>query len=269
MPTCKFATSALLVSLAALSLPAMAAVTLQPSLSAPTELQIGQHEEFVVSVKNTGNTSASGVLVRMRFHAGLTLAHAGPNYAVFPAPANPCVVVTEAFGNQQNVRQVKCTIGTLNAGATKSVRLVIKAPNSGYTQVQHQLRANAGSVLGTSNGVTTRYRHYDQTVVAGTAWRTEACGGTAPIAYDVCPPASEITSQLTMNSGGTWTEAGGGTGTWTQTSPNTIDFQFGSDVISMSAISSRCFRGTNSSPYSSPYSTATTWYTVFKLCLQP
>lgn len=265
----KSTATALLTALAFVSLPAMAAVTLQPSLSAPTELEIGQHEEFVVSVKNAGNTAASGVVVRMRFHTSLTLAYAGPNFAVFPEPPSPCSVVTEPFGNQQNIRQVKCTIGALNAGVTKSVRLVVKAPSSGYTQVQHQLRATAGTVLGTSNGVTTRYRHYDQTVVPGTTWNTEACGGSAPINFDVCPPSSEITSQLTMNSGGTWNEAGGSTGTWTQTSPSTIDFMFGTDVIHMSAISSRCFRGTNTSPYSSPYTTSTTWYTVFKLCLQP
>lgn len=251
----------------ALTTQAMAAVTLQPTLTAPTELENNQHDQFVLAVKNAGNTAASSVTVRMRFHSSLTLAYAGPVIATFPEPPSPCTVVTEAFGNNQNVRQVKCDIGYLNAGATKSVRLVVKAPPSGYTLVKHELRATAGAALGTSNGVTTRYRHYDLSVVPGMTWNSEACGGSAPIAYDVCPPGSQVNGQFVLDSGGIWTAVNGNTGTWAQTSPSTIDFNLGTDVIQMTAISSRCLRGTRTTPYSSPYSTSTTWYTVFKLCM--
>jgi len=252
--------SAWLASVALLSGSAMAAVTLQPTLTAPTELQIGQHDQFILSVKNAGNTSGSGVVVRMRFHNNLTLAYAGPTIATYPEPPSPCTVVTEAFGNSNNVRQVKCNFGTLSAGATKAVRLVVKAPASGYTLVNHNLRATSGSVLGTSTGVSTRYRHYNHSVVPDTHWNTQACGGSQPIAYDVCPPHSTVNSQVTLMSGGVWEE-----GTWVQTSPNTIDFNYGTDTVHLTAISSRCFRGPNAMTTTQ----GNPWYTVFQLCLAP
>jgi hypothetical protein len=241
----------------------MAAVTLQPTMTAPTELENGQHNQFILSVKNAGNTAASGVILRMRFHASLAMPYAGPTIATYPEPPSPCSVVRESFGNSPNVWQVKCNMGNVSAGATRSARLVVQAPNSGYTLVNHNLRANSGSVVGTAAGVTTRYRHYDLSVVPGTNWGTQACGGSQPIAYDVCPPSSQISSQLTLQAGGVWSEIGGETGTWTQVSANAIDFIYGTDTMRLTAISSKCFRG----PQSGTDYQGNPWYSVFQLCM--
>jgi uncharacterized repeat protein (TIGR01451 family) len=231
----------------------MAQVNLVPSVTGPTELQLNEHEAFVLKVQNTGLTAASNVVARMALPAGTTLAAADfPSYC---------------FEEALPTRSVRCNFGNVGrAGAsnsTKTFRVVLKAPSTAMT-LQHSMSAtNAGQTF-SAPGVTTAYAHYDVVATPGN-WASTACGGSGgAIAYDICPPGSIRAGTIPLNTGGTLGNST--TATWTQTSPRTLEMFTGTTTIYMAAINSKCFRGRSTSPYSSPYTTSTTWYTANMIC---
>jgi len=234
---------------------AMAAVNLVPSVIGPTELQLDKHEEFVLKVQNTGTTAASGVVARMTIGQNVTMAEAYlPTY---------CTVV----GNGAS-RAVQCNVGSVGrAGAsnsTKTFTVVLKAPSTAMN-VQHGITATGvGTQTFASTGVTTAYANYTLYATAG-IWASTACGGSGSvIPYDICPTGTIRAGNMPLNANGSIGSST--TAFWQQTGPQTLEIFTGTTTIYMEAISSKCFRGRSTSPYSSPYTTSTTWYTANKIC---
>lgn len=234
---------------------AMATVNLIPSVIGPTELQLNKHEEFTLRVQNIGATAASGVVARMEIGPHVNMAT-----AYFPTY---CAVV----GNGAS-RAVQCNVGSVGrAGASNSIKtftVVLQAPATAMT-VQHGITATGvGTPSFASTGVTTAYANYTLFATAGN-WASTACGGSgAPIAYDICPKGTIRAGTIPLSANGSI-----GTSTtayWLQTGPYTLEMFTGTTTIYMEAINSKCFRGRSTSPYSSPYTTATTWHTANKIC---
>lgn len=234
---------------------AMAAVNLVPSVIGPTELQLNKHEEFVLKVQNTGTTAASGVVARMTIgqHVNMAAAYL-PTY---------CSVVGSG-----STRAVQCNVGSVGrAGAsnsTKTFTVVLQAPST-PRNVQHGITATGvGTPTFASTGVTTAYANYTLYATAGN-WASTACGGSGgPIAFDICPAGSIVAGTMPLSANGSI--GGSTTAFWQQTGPQTLEIFTGTTTIYMEAISSKCFRGRSTSPYSSPYTTSTTWYTANKIC---
>ncbi len=234
---------------------AMATVNLIPSVIGPNELQLNKHEEFTLRVQNTGATAASGVVARMVIGPHVNMAT-----AYFPTY---CGVV----GNGA-LRAVQCSFGSVGrAGASnsiKSFKVVLQAPATAMN-VQHSITATgAGTPSFASAGVTTAYANYTLYATAGN-WASTACGGSvAPIAYDICPSGSIVAGTLPFNANGSIGTSS--TAYWQQTGPQTLEMFTGTTTVYMEAINSKCFRGRSTLPYSSPYTTSTTWYTANKIC---
>jgi uncharacterized repeat protein (TIGR01451 family) len=241
----------LLTSLAAAlltiaAIPAQAAPVLVPSGGAPTELQLGEHAVFTLAVHNTGNQAASGVVLRMPLPAGL---------AVQPPGSGLCAVVTEPFpslGGQ--VRQIKCSVGNVSAGRSKSFSMVVRAPTQPLLSVRHRVLATATNASSAqSPWIMANYQHYDVPITPGLQWEVRSCNnGTAgPLAYNICPPSSEVVGEVVLAAGGYLTDTEGQVSPddrWLQTSPHVlrIDWTTGgvpAAVSNYTAISSTCLRG--------------------------
>lgn len=240
----------------------LAAVSLVPTLSAPTELQLNEYAVFRLSVKNNANTSATGVVLRMPLPVGMT--------PQAPLPT-ACSVVTEAYQSSQNVRQLRCSPGTVPARATRAYSVVIQAPALPQG-IAHQLVATAtGLTPSVVAYPMTQYQHYDIPIVGGSLWEIRSCGsGTGPIAYDICPTSSEEVGEVELQTGGGVLGSDGSTGVWIQNNPHVAridwtDTGSGAFVTNLSVISSKCFRGPGVSvpPPGQPL-----WYAANKICLK-
>jgi uncharacterized repeat protein (TIGR01451 family) len=236
----------------------LAAVSLVPTLSAPTELQLGEYAAFRLSVKNNANTSATGVVLRLPLPVGMN--------AQAPLPT-ACSVVTEAYLSSQNVRQLKCTPGTVPARATRAYSVVIQAPALPQG-IAHQMAATATGLTPSVVGYpTTQYQNYDIPIVGGSLWEIRSCGsGVGPIAFNICPTSSEVVDEIELQVGGGVIGGDGSTGMWTQANPHVahIDWtELGSIIFTtnLSAINSRCFRGPGSN-------TGQTWWSASTICLK-
>ena len=156
----------------------MAASTLATTLSAPTELQLAQHESYRMSVKNNGSVSATGVMLTLPLPAG----------ALVPAVPPGCTFVAAA------VTELRCSPGTVPTRATRSYNVVIRAPIQQTLGFSHRISATAAGMTAVfSNAVITDYRHFDIVVVGSptTLWEIRSCGGATPVAYGLCPATSE------------------------------------------------------------------------------
>lgn len=221
---------------------AQAAPVLLPALTIPTELQLGQHDEFTMSITNTGNVIASNVVMRMPFPSGLVLAQ---------APTGCSVVSNEPLGaNGPPTRQIKCAVGGLGIGVTKSYWMIVRAPTQTRT-VDHRNWASASNAVSAQSAVTTtRYAHYDLTVPEGTTWVRTLCSGSAPIDFDVCPPGTvQVPVVLDLLAGGQVARGGQLKPeiSWTQPTPHELRVDWNRPtnpfVDAMAALNSRCFRG--------------------------
>ena len=225
---------------------AQAAPVLVPSGVAPTELQLGEHAVFTLAINNTGNQAASGVVLRMPLPAGLAVQPPGSSY---------CTVVTEPFpslGGQ--VRQIKCNVGNVSAGRSKSFSMVVRAPTQPLLYVRHRVLATASNANpAQSPRIMAHYKHYDVPITPGQQWEVRSCNnGTAgPLAYNICPPSSEVGGEIVLAAGGYLTDTDGQVSLddrWLQTSPHVlrIDWTTGgvpAAVSNYTAISSTCLRG--------------------------
>jgi uncharacterized repeat protein (TIGR01451 family) len=253
----------LLAALAAtLAGSSLAAVSLVPTLSAPTELQLGEYAAFRLSVKNNANTSANGVVLRLPLPVGMT--------PQAPLPT-ACAVVAEAFLSYQNVRQLRCSPGTVPARATRAYSVVIQAPAL-PAGIAHQMVATATGLTPSIVAYpTTQYQNFDIPIAGGSLWEIRSCGsGTGPIAYNICPASSEVVDEVELQTGGGVLGGDGSTGTWIQTNPHVAridwtDTGSGGFVTDLSVISSRCFRGPG---LSVPPPGQPVWYAATKLCLK-
>ncbi|MBL8326278.1 MAG: hypothetical protein JNJ89_15105 [Rubrivivax sp.] len=243
--------------------PASAQVMLQPSLTAPAELQIGAHDLYRLSLRNAGSTSAVNAVMRLPLASG--------QQPMLPLPTG-CVKVTEAFGNQASVPQVRCTASSVPARATRSWSFVMQAPALPATVV-HQARASANGVAsGLSNAVTTTYAAFSIPVLPGTQWEMASCynGPAGPLAWNLCSPTAEAAGAVTLAVGGVIDTVEGPIGSWLQTDPQSLRVESspaytGTDpiVINYTVISSRCLRGGG---VSVPPPGGTTIYTASRIC---
>ncbi|MBQ0930685.1 hypothetical protein [Ideonella alba] len=247
----------MLASLVAVSGAAQAGTVLLPTLTAPTELQLGQHDEYTLSVTNTGNVIGSNVVLRMPFPSGLVLAQ---------APTGCSVISNEPLGGSgPNTRQVKCLVGGLGIGVTKSYWMVVRAPTQPRL-VQHRNWASASNAASAQSVITTTdYRHYDVTVPPGSTWQRTLCSGYAPIDFDICPPGS-IQGPVTLDllAGGQVARGGQVSSimAWSQATAHDLRVDWYRPVAPfadvMQALNSRCFRGT--------IEQTSTIYTVVRYC---
>lgn len=224
----------------------MAAVTLVPSGSFPTELQLDEHAVFTLAVNNTGNTAASGVVLRLPLPAGLAVQPPGSSY---------CSVVTEPFaGLPGQVRQIKCVVGNVSARKSKSFSMVVKAPTQPLLNVRHRVLAtatNGGSAQ--TPWVFANYQHYDIPITPGQTWEIRSCnnGIAGPLAYSICPASSEVGGDLVLMAGGYLSDVDGQVSPddrWLQTSPHLLRLDWTRNGLpaaftTLSAIDSKCFRG--------------------------
>ena len=236
--------AAALVGIAATA--AQAAPVLMPSGVAPTELQLGDHAVFTLAINNTGNQAASGVVLRMPLPAGLVVQPPGSSY---------CAVVTEPFaGLGGQVRQVKCTVGNVSAGRSKSFSMVVRAPTQPLLNVRHRVQATASNAPSAqSPWILANYKHYDVPILPGQQWEVRSCnnGLAGPLAYNICPPSSEVVGELVLAAGGYLTDTDGQVSLddrWLQTSPHELRIDWATNgvpaaVSNYTAISSSCLRG--------------------------
>jgi uncharacterized repeat protein (TIGR01451 family) len=241
----------------------MAAVSLVPTLSTPTELQLGEYAVYRLAVKNNASIGATGVALRMPLPVGMTVQ--------LPLPSL-CAVVTEAFLNQYNVRQLRCSPGLVPARATRAYSVVIQAPALPQT-VTHQMVASAtGLTPSVVANPATHYQHFDLPIAGGSLWEIRSCanGSAGPIAYNICPASSEIVGDVELQTGGGVLADDGSTGVWMQNNPHVAridwtDYGSGGFVTNLSVIDSKCFRGPGVSvpPPGTPI-----WYAASKICLK-
>lgn len=236
----------------------LAAVSLVPTLSAPSELQLGGYATFTLSVKNNANASANGVVLRMPLPPGMTVQT--------PMPT-ACAVVTEAFLTYQNVQQLRCSPGSVPARATRSYGVVIQAPALPQA-IAHQLVATAtGLTPSVVAYPLTQYQNYNIPIAGGSLWEIRSCGGSSAIPYSICPASSEVVDEITLQTGGGVIGGDGSTGAWLQNDPQTarIEWVDGSTgfVTSLSVINSKCFRGPGITNPGQPV-----WHAASKICLK-
>lgn len=234
----------------------VAAVSLVPTLGAPTELQLGEYAAFRLSVKNNANTSAAGVVLRMPLPVGMN--------AQAPLPT-ACSVVTEAYQSSQNVRQLKCTPGAVPAGATRAYTVVIQAPTLPQNIAHQMVATSTGLTPSVVSYPATRYQNFDIPIVGGSLWDIRSCGSSVgPIAFNICPTSTEVVDEIELQVGGGVIGGDGSTGVWTQANPHVarIDWtELGSVIFvtNFSAISSKCFRGPGTNP-------GQTWWSASMIC---
>ena len=241
----------------------MAASTLAPTLSAPTELQLAQYDSYRLAVKNNSNVGATGVMLRLPLPAG----------ALVPAVPPGCTFVAST------VTELRCSPGNVPARATRSYNVVIKAPIQQTLAFSHRISATAtGMTAALSNAVVTDYRHFDIVVVGSptTLWEIRSCaGGAMPVAYAICPPTSEVVGDAHLLADGSLEDLYSGVpGRWLQPSQHTLRWE-GDEVpgwqdafvTNMEAINSKCFRGQGATQ-PAPGSGTSVWHTASKICLK-
>jgi uncharacterized repeat protein (TIGR01451 family) len=241
----------------------MAAASLVPTLSAPTELQLGEYAVFRLSVKNNAGTAAAGVVLRMPLPVGMT--------PQAPLPT-ACAVVTEAYLSVQNVRQLRCSPGTVPARATRAYSVVIQAPALPQG-VAHQMVATAtGLTPSVVAYPMTQYQNFDIPIAGGSLWEIRSCanGSAGPIAYNICPASAEVVGEIELQTGGGVLGDDGSTGVWMQNNPHVAridwtDYGSGAFITTLSVIDSKCLRGPG---VSVPPPGQPTWYAATKICLK-
>jgi len=231
------------LALAVTALPARAQSVLQATLSAPAELQLGAHDAYRMTLRNGGSTAASNATVRLPLPAGLN--------AMAPLPSG-CNVITDTFGTQTGVRQLRCVLASVPARATRSWSFVLQAPTMPMN-VSHRVLASATNVAGSawSNTVATRYESFSLPIVPGLAWEMASCnnGTSGPLAWNLCPTSAEIVSEVVLAVGGVVDNAEGYTGAWLQTDPQSLRITWAAEALSdavvqnYSVVNSRCLRG--------------------------
>jgi hypothetical protein len=241
----------------------LAASTLAPTLSAPTELQLAQYDSYRLAVKNNSNVGATGVMLRLPLPAG----------ALVPAVPPGCTFIAST------VTELRCSPGNVPARATRSYNVVIKAPIQQTLGFSHRISATAtGMTAALSNAVVTDYRHFDIVVVGSptTLWEIRSCaGGAMPVAYAICPPTSEVVGDAHLLADGSLEDLYSGVpGRWLQPSQHTLRWE-GDEVpgwqdafvTNMEAINSKCFRGQGATQ-PAPGSSNPVWHTASKICLK-
>lgn len=228
---------------ALLATPAHAAVSLQVTLEAPTQLQLGVVDRYTVTVNNTGSTTAGSPVMRLPL--------AGNQNAMSPLPTG-CAVVTEPIAQGQNaVRHLRCTTSTVPARGKRSWSFVLQAPPAAAT-VQHKAYISAtGSPALWSNTVSTAYANYSVPITPGTTWVISSCynGSAGPVAWNLCPTSAEMSGEVVLAVGGVVDTVDGPIGTWLQTDPLSLRIDsapgYGADPMTLqyTVINSRCFRG--------------------------
>lgn len=242
---------------------AHAAVSLQLTLEAPTELQMGVYDRYTVTLNNSGSTTAGSPVARLPLATGQNVAQ--------PLPPG-CSVVNEAIPpSQVAVRQIRCSTSTVPARGRRSWSFVLQAPAAPAT-VQHRAHASAsGSPALWSNTVQTAYGAYSVPVTPGMTWLISSCynGSAGPLAWNLCSPSAEMSGEVVLAVGGVVDSIDGPIGTWLQTDPLSLRIDsapgYGSDpmVLQYSVVNSRCLRGAGESV---PPPGGTKIYTASKIC---
>jgi len=243
--------------------PARAAVSLQVTLEAPTQLHLGVADRYTVTASNTGSTSAGSPVMRLPLATG--------QLAMLPLPPG-CAEVTEPIPPGQNaVRQIRCTTSTVPARGKRSWSFVLQAPAAPAT-VSHRAHVSAtGSPALWSNTVSTAYASYSVPITPGTAWVISSCynGSAGPVAWNLCPASAEVSGEIVFAVGGVVDSAEGPIGTWLQTDPLSLRIDsapgYGADpmVLQYTVVNSRCLRGGG---VTTPPPGGTVIYSASKVC---
>ena len=233
--------STLLVStlLASVAGASMAAVTLVPTLTAPTELQLGEHEVYRLSVTNSGNTAASGVSIRLNLASG-------------QAPAGPWPSVCSLVGPD-----FVCNPGSVPARKSRDYLIVIKAPWVQQTFTHRLTATGTAAATALSAPTVTNYRHFSIPITGNATdlWEMRSCnGGTTGVAYNLCPAGSEVVGDAKLQAGGVLEDLlEGMPATWLQTSPQTLRLDtpagpgYDAWFAQLTPINATCLRGAGQS----------------------
>ena len=238
----------------------MAAVNLVPSFTAPAELQLGEYEVYRLSVKNAGNTAATGVSVSLNLPAGMT--------PVLPLP--PICTVNA-------LPQLVCASGLVPAGKTRDYAIVFMA-NPSAQVFPHQARATGAGVAQTVSAIkNTNYQNFSAPAAGSSTqlWEMRSCGGSSPVAYNLCPTSSEVVGDAILEVGRNLLDLlYGSPGTWMQNPQDTLVLD--NPAISgvqdhwsgtLKVINSRCFRGAGQA-VPAPGTGGQIWYTANKICMR-
>lgn len=239
---------------ATLSSTSMAAVTLVPKLTAPTELQLGEYAAYTLTLTNTGSEAANNAVLRLQLVGDMQVQQ--------PLP-DGCDEVVENYNGSPGVRQLRCVTAVPAFNKVRSFTAIIKAPTvQPSAPVVHNTFATADFATPVlSAPVVVDYRNFLIPITPNTIWEYRACSnGTAgPLAYDMCPTSGEAISKLNLQAGGsllvsrktsatTWGAWVAQMGTWLQTDPAMVQINWypgrtNEATVNLHPISSRCFRG--------------------------
>jgi hypothetical protein len=221
--------------LAVAAVPSMAAVTLVPTLTAPAELQLGEHEVYKLSVTNSGNTAASGVSIRLNLASG-------------QAPAGPWPSVCSQVGPD-----FVCNPGSIPARKSRDYVIVLKAPAVQQTFTHRLTASGTAAVTAISAPTVTNYRSFGIPITGNATdlWELRSCsGGTTGVAYNLCPAGSEVVGDAKLHAGGVLEDLlEGMPATWLQTSPQTLRLDtpagpgYDAWFAQLTPINATCFRG--------------------------
>lgn len=222
---------------------AHAAVSLQVTLEAPTQLQLGVVDRYTVTANNTGSTSAGSPVMRLPLATG--------QVAMQPLPPGCLEMNQPVVPGGPAVRHIRCTTSTVPARGKRSWSFVLQAPAAAAT-VQHKAYITAtGSPALWSNTVSTAYANYSIPITPGTAWVISSCynGSAGPLDGNLCPTSAEMSGDVVLAVGGVVDTVDGPIGTWLQTDPLSLRIVsapgYGADPMTLqyTVINSRCFRG--------------------------
>lgn len=219
--------------------------TLAPTLTAPAELQLGQAEVYRLSVRNSGAQTATNVVLRMSLPVGM---------ATRGLPLSPCAEVNDVYGNTTGVRQVRCGPFSLAARKVRDFSITLVAPAMPQTVSHTLLAAAANAAPASTAALPTAYANFGAQVVPGSTWVISRCsnGGAGPLADNICPPGSAMSSNVVLDVGGALVDLDGQEPgyTWVQNNPQVLRIDTHSVTTNalefvnhFSVINSRCLRG--------------------------
>lgn len=232
------------------------------SVLPPAGAIVYETDTVVVNVPNTGNKSATAVVLTI----DLPVTNTSPtSYVMGTLGAKDARCVTS--GND-----LVCTLGTINKGVTASVWFDIALPySSAPISIKGTVTTTAkqNSVLNDSDTEVVPLGHPDLVIAGGETANIDHCTGTALTSFFECEcfPTSISSHTHVFNADGSLTvpEEPLATGWWSQPTDGTLEFayeMYGAEVAFFSgvAVDGACFEGVTTFPDS-------TWVSPYSVCI--
>jgi len=240
--------------------PAFAAADLKVSIPAPAAQYVYSPTSYSIRVQNIGNAKANNVALTVT----LPLTHTSPSVYVMgtlSAIDTRCAVSSN---------KLVCQLGTISNSKETSVTFKLAMPEANEVLKVSAAATTTSSETVTSNNSATNLPtqlNYAVTIPGGSYVTNRHCTGTNLTSFFECElfPSSISSHDTILNANGTVTVVADPvnyTGTWSQPSPNQLNFQYfenGNLVVDFKGYGSTttCFEGItlfpNSPNYVSPY----------------